>query len=89
MNVKEAIELLSPPSHLILKGSYSGKVYYNSDNNNLETRKKYEEYECPNQPIDVMMKCTKDISYPCIVIWFSDYEICKHQKKNGNLNFKK
>lgn len=78
MKVKEAIELLTSPRHLILKGSYSGKVYYNSENNTLKTRQKYEEYECIiDKPIDVVMKCTETMAYPCTVIWFMDYELCK------------
>ena len=81
MNVKEAIELLLSPSRLILKGSYSGKVYYNSYINTLATRKKYEEYECPDHPIEAIMKCTEAMVYPCVVIWFRDYEICKNRSK--------
>lgn len=77
MNVKEVIQLLASPRHLILKGSHSGKVYYNSDNNTLATRQKYEKYECPDKPIDIMMKCKEDMVYPYAVIWFRDYEICK------------
>lgn len=76
MTVKEAIELLVSASHLILKGTYSGKIYYNSDNNTLKTRQKYEEYECSDNPIDVIMKSTDDLAYPCIVIWFCDYKLC-------------
>lgn len=76
MKVKEAIKLLASPRHLILKGSHSGKVYYNSDTNTSKTRKKYEEYECTDRPIDVIMKSTEDLAYPCIVIWFMDYELC-------------
>lgn len=72
MKVKEAIELLIPQSHLVLKGSYSGKVYYNSDINTLKTRQKYEEYECPEKPIDIIMRSTESIAYPCVVIWFRD-----------------
>lgn len=80
MKVKEAIELLASPRHLVLKGSHSGKVYYNSENNTLKTRQKYEEYECTDKPIDVIMKCTETMAYPCIVIWFMDYELTPKNK---------
>lgn len=74
MTVKEAIGLLVQTSHLILRGT-SGKVYYNSDNNTIKTRQKYEEYECPGQPIDIVIKGTENFAYPCIVIWFRDYSL--------------
>lgn len=76
MTVKETIGLIIPQSHLILKGSYSGKIYYNSDNNTLKTRQKYEEYECADKPIESVIKSTENIAYPSIVIWFRDYELC-------------
>ena len=77
MNVKEVIGLLVSPRQLMLKGAHSGKVHYNSEINTLKTRQKYEEYECTDKPIDVIMKSTETMAYPCIVIWFMDYELCK------------
>lgn len=79
MKVKEAIELLNKPVPLILQGSYSGKIYYNSDNNTMKTRQKYEEYECPDKPIDVTFRHSENIVYPCIIIWFKDYELSKQK----------
>lgn len=79
MTVKEAIGLLMSASHLILRGT-SGKVYYNSDNNTIKTRQKYEECKCPAQPFDVIVKCTDSEPYPYIVIWFRDYGLCNKNK---------
>lgn len=76
MTVKEAIGLLTSPSLLILRGSYSGKIYYNSKINTSKKLQKYEEYECSEYPIDVTMKSTENIAYPSIVIWFKDYKLC-------------
>ena len=77
MTVKEAIGLLMSSSHLILKGT-SCKVYYDSYNNTLKTRQKYEEYECPGQPFDVIVKYTNSEAYPYIIIWFRDYGLNKN-----------
>lgn len=79
MKVKELIELLNSPAPLILKGSHSGKIYYNSEVNTLKTRKKYEEYECCDKPIDVIIKSAENMAYPVIILWFRDYELTKQE----------
>ena len=78
MKVKEILKLLTKQATLILKGSSSGKIYYNSDNHTLKTRQKYENYECSEKPIDVIIRNAENIAYPCIVIWFKDYLVNKN-----------
>lgn len=81
MKVSEAIKLLAYGVSYEIRGAYSGKIYHKSYMNSSKNLDKYAHMEVVDEPFYTDMRLRgSDANHwciPVIVIWMSDYCLCK------------
>ena len=78
MNVGEVVKMTTC-SQIRIRGSYSGKIYYQSWTNSKERLKQFENERCYGIKAELHVPIREydpDCVYPVICIWMDDYDKC-------------
>lgn len=83
MEVGEVVKMITC-SQIRIRGSYSGKIYYQSWTNSKERLKQFENERCYGIKAELHVPIREydpDCVYPVICIWMDDYDKCSKGAK--------